>query len=195
MKSISSFFCLLIILLFSQLSFSQAEVKSVYSAGMLFYQPGYTSTTNKFQNIKGNSNSIGGIIRLYFYDYFTTGIYGGSQKTLYKSKNSNNSFISIGYGGAFAGLSTKKNKFRYTLSAFVGMGSFKNLHIENQNNNTLTESYLYKCSAYLYSPILSLDYSITSRILATIQATYLVAKYDNKTLNNPTFQVGILFNR
>lgn len=174
----------------------QLERKGIYSGGMLLFQPGYTLTSNDRQDIKASSFAIGGILRMYFGKHFTAGIYGGSQKTTYPSANSIHSYFNFGYGGPFVGLTHKSGKIRYTLSAFAGMGSIKNLHIENQTGETLSEAYLYQHSALVYSPILSLDYALTKRLSLTFQTLCLTGTYDGgKTFFNPTMQVGLLFNR
>ncbi|MEA4982416.1 MAG: hypothetical protein VB066_06825 [Paludibacter sp.] len=175
--------------------FSQNEAKSIYSGGMLILQPGFTMTANEHQDIRDVSFSIGGILRMYFCDYFTAGIYGGSQKTGYKTSNSVNSYLNLGYGGPFLGLSHKVGKFRYSASAFVGMGKFKNLHIENQVENELIDADLYKSATVVYSPVLSVDYGLTKRLYITAQTICLMGKFDNKSFYNPTFQLGILFSR
>lgn len=171
------------------------EVKSLYSGGMLILQPGYTITGNNHQDIRDVSSSIGGILRMYFCRCFTAGIYGGSQKTHYKTTGSDNSYINLGYGGPFFGFSHKSGKFRYTASAFAGMGAFRNLHIENQTGNYLSNANLYKASTIVYSPILSVDYAITKRIFLTAQTLCLMGEFQNKSFYNPTFQMGILFSR
>jgi hypothetical protein len=177
-------------------SFAQEERKNIYSGGMLILQPGFTMADNNHQNIEDMSNGIGGILRFYLFKYFTTGIYGGSQRTVYKSMNSENSNISLGYGGPFIGFSHKSERFRYTASAFAGMGTVRNLHIENQSGNELSEAYLYKHSAFVLSTILSVDYALTQRLMLTFQTVYLVARYDkDQIMQNPTLQVGLLFNR
>lgn len=175
--------------------FSQNETKSIYGGGMLILQPGFTMTANEHQDIRDVSFSIGGILRMYFCDYFTAGIYGGSQKTGYKTSNSVNSYLNLGYGGPFLGLSHKVGKFRYSASAFVGMGKFKNLHIENQVENELIDADLYKSATVVYSPVLSVDYGLTKRLYITAQTICLMGKFDNKSFYNPTFQLGILFSR
>lgn len=175
--------------------FSQEESKSLYSGGMLILQPGYTITANEHQDIRSNSSCVGGILRMYFCKYFTAGIYGGSQKTNYLTPGSENSYLNLGYGGSFLGVTHKTGKFRYTASAFVGMGSFHNLHVESQTGNVLTDANLYKASTLLYSPIVSVDYAITKRIYITAQTICLMGKYDGNKFYNPTFQVGILFSR
>jgi hypothetical protein len=189
---------LIIILLFfiAISACSQNLNKSIYSGGMLFLQAGYTIAENRHQSINDFSFGIGGILKFYFCRYFTTGIYGGTQRTKYSSVNSENSNINLSYGGPFLGFSLKAGKFRYTLSAFVGKGTVKNLHIESQNNNMLTDAYLYKNSTMVFSPILSLDYAMSQRLLLTLQTVCLTTKFDvDKTLYNPTFQIGILFYR
>lgn len=171
------------------------EVKSLYSGGMLILQPGYTITGNNHQDIRDVSSSIGGILRMYFCRYFTAGVYGGSQKTHYQTTGSSNSYLNLGYGGPFVGFSHKSGKFRYTASAFAGMGAFRNLHIENQSGNYLSDANLYKASTIIYSPILSIDYAITKRIYITAQTLCLMGEFQNKSFYNPTFQLGILFSR
>ena len=171
------------------------EVKSLYSGGMLILQPGYTITGNSHQDIRDMSSSIGGILRMYFCRYFTAGIYGGSQKTHYQTTGSDNSYLNLGYGGPFVGLSHKSGKFRYTASAFAGMGAFRNLHIDKQNGSYLSDANLYKASTIVYSPILSIDYAITKKIYITAQTLCLMGESQNKPFYNPTFQLGILFSR
>lgn len=174
---------------------AQEESKSLYSGGMLILQPGYSITGNDHQDIRDMSSSIGGILRMYFGRCFTAGIYGGSQKTHYKTTGSDNSYINLGYGGPFFGFSHKSGKFRYTASAFAGMGAFRNLHIENQTGNYLSNANLYKASTIVYSPILSVDYAITKRIFLTAQTLCLMGEFQNQSFYNPTFQMGILFSR
>lgn len=172
-----------------------AQQKDIYSGGMLILQPGLTLTSNEHQDIRDNSFSIGGILRMYFGNCFTAGIYGGSQKTGYKTTNSENSYLDLGYGGPFLGLSQKLGKFRYTASAFVGMGTFKNLHIESQNGTELTNADWYQSATVVYSPMLSLDYALTKKLYVTAQTICLMGKFNNKSFYNPTFQLGILFSR
>jgi hypothetical protein len=175
--------------------FSQHNKKPLYSGGMLILQPGYTITSNEQATIHGMSTSIGGIIRLYFFDYVTAGIYGGSQTTSYQTSGSKNSYINVGYGGPFIGLTLQSGKFRYTASGFLGMGKIKNLHIQTQQDNLLNDSYLFVSSSLLYSPILSIDYALTKRLYITSQAICLSGKFEEKPFYNPTFQLGILFSR
>lgn len=170
--------------------------KALYSGGMLFFQPGYAMTENQFQKIQRPSWGIGGILRFYMWDYITVGLYGGSQKIKYPSSGSDNSSIGMGYGGAFVGLSHKYGKFRYSASAFVGIGTLNNLHIEKQHASTLTEAYLYKNRSLLLSPLVSIDYSLTKRLAVTAQGVFLSGKnHENKPFHNPVFQIGILFSR
>jgi hypothetical protein len=188
------FVSLLILVAFS--SFAQNEKSNIYSGGMLILQPGFTFTSNNHQDINDLSFGLGGILRFYFFNYFTAGVYGGTQRTSYSSANSQSSNISLGYGGPFIGFSHKSGRFRYTFSAFAGMGTVRNLHVENQNGNELTDAFLYKHSAFVMSPIISLDFALTQRLMLTFQTVYLVAKFDNnKAIQNPTIQLGILFNR
>jgi hypothetical protein len=180
---------------FSISAFSQDTNKNLYSGGMLFFQPGYMITENDYQNIRHLDFGIGGILRFYFYEYFTAGIYGGSQRTNYHSSDSKNSYVSIGYGGPVLGFSKKTGKLRYTASAFIGKATIRNLHIESQNNYMLVDAHFYKHSTLIYSPVLSIDYALSQRLLLTLQTVCLTAKPDNKSFYNPTIQFGILFNR
>ena len=187
---------LLLIQLIGLTAYSQSERTNIYSGGMLIVQPGYTMASNNHQDIRDVSFGLGGILRFYLYQYFTAGIYGGTQRTGYISANSESSNISLGYGGPFAGYSQKFGRVRLTASAFVGMGTVRNLHIESQSGTTLSEAYLYKHSALVLSPLISVDYALTQRLLITFQSGYLAARYNrDKMLYNPTFQVGVLFNR
>ena len=43
------------------------------------------------------------------------------------------------------------------------MGSVKNLHIEFQTQNILSEAYLVKYTTFIYSPIVSVDYALTPK--------------------------------
>ena len=175
---------------------AQEPKKDHYSGGMLFYQPGFTFAENGFQEIKNNSNAIGGILRFYFWDYFTCGVYGGSQTTHYNSNLSENSYMKLGYGGVFAGGSFKTGKWRFTASLFAGMGGVDNLHIESQLGSTLNDAYLYHYSVITFSPIISVDFYLTSKIALTFQTICLTSRtQDKKFFYNPTAQIGILFNR
>jgi hypothetical protein len=189
---------LTVLLLFCFLeTYSQEKrEKELYSGGMLFLQPGLTITSNNQQEIKSNSFGIGGILRLYFFDHFTAGIYGGTQKTKYETAHSKNSYINLSFGGPFIGVSEKVNRFRISLSFCAGKGSVKNLHIESEYNHFLLISWYYKYPAFVITPLFSVDYSLTKRLQLTIQAVCPVAKYGNdRTFYNPTLQMGLLFNR
>ena len=186
----------LIFLAQSIIGHSQEEKsKSLYSGGMMILQPGLTITANDNQAIRNNSTAIGGILRFYISELYTVGIYGGSQQTNYTTPGSENSYLHLGYGGVFAGLSYKYGKWRYTGSVFTGMGSFRNLHIENQEDTKLTDASLYQESTLLYSPILSIDYAITRRIYLSVQTVCLMGKLKERNFYNPTVQIGILFSR
>jgi len=187
---------LIISLFFITLSASTQDSENIYSGGMLILQPGYIITENGHQSIKNLNLGVGGILRFYINRYITVGIYGGTQRTKYYSSNSKNSYISLGYGGPILGFSRKYGNLRYTLSAFVGKGTIRNLHIENQNNNMLIDAYFYKKSTIVFSPVLSIDYAVSQRLLLTVQTVCLTAKIDDDNrLYNPTLQLGILFNR
>jgi len=185
-----------VFLIFLSSNFSQESNQNIYSGGMLIVQPGLIFTENNHQKIENNSLGLGGILRFYFKNNLTTGIFGGTQKTKYSTTMSENSYLSLGYGGPFLGYSFKVKKMRYTASAFVGRGTIKNLHIENQNNSILNEAYFYKIPTFVFSPILSIDYELSQRLHLSLQAVCLYSKFDNnKTLYNPTLQFGVLFNR
>lgn len=189
-----NFLLLLLCLTSSVILYAEGD-KSHYSGGMLIYQPGITITENEYQPIQSYSTSIGGILRIYFWDICTAGLYGGHQKSQYNTTGSDNSYFNLGYGGGFIGFSKKIGKFRYTASAFTGMGSIQNLHIEMQDGTMLSEAQLYKQAVFLYSPILSVDYAITKRLYVTMQTVCLTGKYQDKPFYNPTLQLGILFSR
>lgn len=189
------FFFVIVFICYSCRIFAQSEKQNIYSGGMLFLQPGYFMSNNNHQNINELSMGIGGVLRFYFFKNFTTGIYGGTQKANYSTNFSNNSYINLGYGGIFMGITHKVNKIRLTLSFFGGKGSVNNLHIEKQNNTLLNEAYLYKSSTTIFSPILSCDYALTQRISATIQIVFLNSNFQSNLLQIPIIQFGILFNR
>jgi hypothetical protein len=191
MKTTITSFCILLI----TFGMHAQDDKNLYSGGMLILQPGFTITTNPNQSIRNYSSAVGGILRMYFAEYYTAGIYGGSQQTNYTTPGSDNSYLHLGFGGAFTGLSIKSGKWRYTGSAFAGMGTFRNLHITEQAATNLSDAQLYQSSSLLYSPILSIDYALTGRIYLTIQTVCLIGKIDKKEFYNPTMQLGILFSR
>ena len=171
------------------------EKKGKYSGGMLFLQGGGIIYNNQHQQIQDISYGFGGILRIYLYKYLCIGIYGGTQKTNYHTQLSKNSYLQIGYGGILVGGSIRKNNFRYSLSACMGGGSVKNLHIENQYKQTLLTSYLYKNPVFIVSPLLSVDYFISPKIALTLQGTCLFGiNSQQNPLYNPCLQVGILFN-
>ena len=182
----------LYIMLLSLTAYAE-EKKSIYSGGMLIFQPGISIGSNDYQPLQNYSTAVGGILRMYFLEYGTVGLYGGHQKSQYNTSGSENSHFNLGYGGGFVGFSHQKGKFRYTASAFAGMGTMDNLHIENQVDTELDEAHLYKEAMFLYSPILSIDYALTKRIYLTLQTVCLMGKYQNQPYYNPTLQVGILF--
>lgn len=174
----------------------ETKPRSIYTGGMLVFQPGITLTSNPFQSIHASSSSVGGILRFYFGDLLTAGIFGGSQQAGYNTAGSENSYVSFGYGGPFVGMSTRQGKFRYTLSAFAGRGTLKNLHIESEWNNSLSEASFFEHSMMVFSPIVSVDYAITARISLTIQAICLYGRLpENREFWNPTLQLGVLINR
>jgi hypothetical protein len=76
------------------------------------------------------------------------------------------------------------------------MGSMKNLHIESENDQVLTDANLYQSPVFLTSPILSVDYAITQKLSLTVQTICLMGKTNtNHRFYNPTLQLGILFSR
>lgn len=175
---------------------AQTEKQNIYSGGMLILQPGYTSATNAFQKIETSSLGVGGILRFYLFNYLATGIYGGTQKSHYKTSTSSDSYINLGYGGVFLGFTHKVKKFRFVASGFVGGGSVKNLHINQQNQTHISDAQFYKKSGLVLSPILSIDYSLTQRLNLTVQTVVLYSKYDETNyIFDPIFQVGLLFSR
>ncbi len=172
------------------------ENANLYSGGMLILQPGYTIAQNNHQEIRTTGLGVGGILRFYVYENLTVGITGGNQKTRYLSTASQNSFISLGYGGPFVGYTTKGKAFRFCASIGFAKGRIKNLHIESQQDEILNEAYLYNYKANVIFPMLSLDYLMTKKIVLTSQFIFLTAKYNQNDLYFcPVFQVGILFNR
>lgn len=196
-NSVAMHFKLLVIsvLLFCSVLLT-AQTGSIYSGGMLVFQPGITITHNGHQDISAGSGSVGGILRMYFGKNLTAGIYGGSQTTHYQSIGSSDSFFKIGYGGPFFGYSRLQGKFRFSSSLFAGMGSVTNLHIDTHTGDQLGDAWLHKSSTVLFSPIISIDYAITKRLFVTAQTICLTGKYDgNKWFCNPTLQFGILFSR
>lgn len=182
-------------LLYHFMVFSQDQEKNIYSGGMLILQPGYVFAENNHQQIRDSNFGLGGMLRFYMFKYLTAGIFGGSQKTSYPSTNSQTSSISIGYGGPMVGVSKKTGKFRYTAAIFAGPGTIRNLHVENQKGNVLTEAYYYKESSLVWSPMLSVDFALTKRLNITLQGVCLMAEFNEKPFYNPVLQLGVLFNR
>jgi hypothetical protein len=182
-------------LLFSLTAYTQEQNKNIYSGGMLILQPGYVYAENGHQQIRDHNFGLGGMLRFYLFRNLTVGVFGGTQKTSYDSSNSKNSSISIGYGGPMVGFTKKSGKFRYTAAFFAGPGTIRNLHIESQKDNFLDEAYFYKKSTLVYSPLLSLDYALTQRLVITMQGAFLMSTFSEKPFYNPVLQVGVLFNR
>jgi hypothetical protein len=182
-------------MILSQISNAQ-EKKYLYSGGMLLLQPGYAMTSNPSQNINSLGFGIGGILRFYLKKHLTLGIIGGSQKTGYQSSGSNNSYISLGYGGPFIGYTYLKNRFRFCASISIGKGRLKNLHIENQTGSVINTASYYNYAAWVAYPMISADYLLTEKIVLTSQVSYLTAQYNKIELFYcPVFQFGVLFNR
>lgn len=187
--------CMLCIVLQATNSSAQTQQSNVYSGGMLIVQPGKLYAHNDFQTIESFNNGIGGIMRFYVLKYATIGIYGGSQRTHYTSKGSKDSFFNVSYGGIFVGCSYAHSQFRYTVSMYGGYGGIKNLHIESQLNTQLQVAHYYTQSSFIASPIASIDYSLTPRLSATLQAVCLTGIYNAQRFYNPILQLGMLFRR
>lgn len=189
------FFILVLFTIFT-ITLSAQEYKYIYSGGMLFFQPGYTIAENKYQKIESTGLGVGGILRFYVGNHFCTGLYGGNQKSFYKSTGSENSYISLGYGGSFVGYTVFKNKFRFFAAIGAGGGKIRNLHIENQTETSLNQADYFINSAFVFYPMLSFDYMMTQKIAITSQLICLGAVYNQNDLYFcPVFQIGILFNR
>jgi len=187
----------LILFLISFVFYVQAQdVKPLYSGGMLFFQPGYTISNNPYQDIESLGFGIGGISRFYPTEYLCVGVSGGSQKTNYNTQGSENSYISLGYGGPIVGYTFAKNKFRFCASVGFGKGRIKNLHISQQSGTVINDAGFYNFSAWVVYPIISFDYMLTKKISFTSQLINLTAAYNKNDLYFcPVFQLGILFNR
>jgi hypothetical protein len=177
------------------IAFSQSE-KTIYSGGMLLFQPGITIAENPQQQIETISFGIGGILRFYAKDHLCFGLFGGNQKAKYTSSFSKNSTISLGYGGVFFGYTNKINRFRFCTSLSLNKGRIKNMHIEKQDGTQILEGDYYSHPAWVGSPILSLDYALTEKISFTSQLICLTAFYKQNDLYFcPVLQLGVLFNR
>ncbi|MCK9498657.1 MAG: hypothetical protein M0Q45_04025 [Bacteroidales bacterium] len=194
---IRTLFCSLLIFIVLNLSSQESkENKSLYSGAMLFFQPGFLTAENNYQEINSYSSGIGGILRLYAGNHFTYGLHGGNNKAVYKSANSENSYISFGYGGAFVGFTARKDKLRFCSSLGLGLGKIRNLHIENQTETVLNLAEIYFYRGFSLNPLISLDYYLTEKIALTTQLMTIIAFYNKNDLYFcPTFQIGILFNR
>ena len=191
------FIIIIIVLSFINIvSAQEEEQKQLYSGGMLFLQPGYTITENQSQNIKSWGFGIGGFFRFYIKKHLTIGVIGGNQKTNYKSTNSENSYISLGYGGPFIGYTLAGKKIRFCGAISIGMGKIKNLHVENQDGTQLHPAYYYAYPAFVAYPIVSLDYRIMEKFSVVVQAIFLTAQYNkNDSYFCPLFQLGVAFSR
>jgi hypothetical protein len=187
---------LLSILIYLNLFCFSQDRKPMYSGGMLFLQPGFTIAQNPHQKIETLGFGIGGILRFYIKDHICLGIIGGNQKTNYKSTGSDNSYITLGYGGPMMGYTYSKNKFRFCAAISVGKAKIKNLHIQSQNGVILSDADYYIYKAWVGYPIISFDYLMTEKIAFTSQLICLGAFYNKNDLYFcPVFQIGILFNR
>jgi hypothetical protein len=188
--------CILLTFLIPLLaSASEPTKRNLYSGGMLFFQPGYLIADNPYQKISERGNGLGGMLRLYFGRNLTAGIYGSTHKATYSTKGSVNSTLNIGYGGPFIGWTRKHNRYRFTLAVFVGRGALRNLHINSQQGNSLADADLYHIPLWLLSPMISADFSLTPKLVATLQFVCPTTQYNKQPLYAPTIQVGVLFNR
>lgn len=193
MKKISVLIFMLTLLF---LEASSQNSKPLYSGGMLFIQPGYTLTQNPYQNIESVGFGLGGILRFYPFDHLCVGVSGGSQKAKYNTIGSENSYITLGYGGLIMGYTMAKNKYRFCASIGVARGKLKNLHISEQTGAVINDAAFYSYAAWVAYPLLSFDYMLTKKISLTSQLTTLSAVYNKNDLYFcPVFQLGILFNR
>ncbi|MBS4012627.1 MAG: hypothetical protein KGZ97_02545 [Bacteroidetes bacterium] len=184
--------CLLSSSLFGLASEGEAP-RNIYSGGMHIFQPSFVSYKNPLDEIHTYGSGIGGIMRFYLWSNFAAGFYGGRHTAEYDTNGSENSYISLGHGGGFVGLTHKSGKFRYSLSMGVGGGTIKNLHIVEQQVDVLADAHFYKYSTMVLLPFTSVDYSLTRRLLITLQASYFMA--DNMNYTAPSLQIGLLFNR
>ena len=69
MNSKNSVFLILFLIFLSFSSLRSEEKKSLYSGGMLIFQPGISMGTNAYQPLQNYSTAIGGILRMYFCDF------------------------------------------------------------------------------------------------------------------------------
>jgi hypothetical protein len=172
---------------------NESASKNIYSGGMHIFQPSYVTYINPVDEINTYGSGIGGIMRFYLWSNFAAGFYGGRHTAEYNTNGSENSYISLGHGGGFVGLTHKSGKFRYSLSIGVGGGTIKNLHIIDQQGDVLANAQFYKYSTMVFLPITSVDYALTKRLFLTVQASYFMA--DNMNYRAPALQMGLLFNR
>jgi hypothetical protein len=190
------FLILLFLACLKPASEAQSPASPIYSGGMLMLQPGISYASNPHESFKGVSFGLGGILRFYFRGNFTAGITGHSHKTTYTTSGSEHSTLSLGYGGPFAGYSKGYEKFRVTAGVFGGMGTLRNLHIDQQTGNLIGKAYLYRHRAYVFSPLISLDFHLTAKLSLVIQAMVPIATYDKDRIYiNPAAQIGVVFNR
>jgi hypothetical protein len=186
---------ILLFLFATAYSFAQEE-KPLYSGGMLIFQPGYSFAQNQYQKIETLGFGIGGILRFYVSNHLAVGIIGGSQKTSYISANSDNSYLSLGYGGVFSAFTIKTSKMRFCAGISIAKGRIKNLHIQSQTGVALDDAALFSYPAWVGYPMLSADYFLTKKISLTSQVICLTALYNqNEVFISPVFQLGVLFNR
>ncbi len=185
----------LILSLVFTFSYSQ-DSKPIYSGGMLFLQPGITIASNPYQDIQSLGFGLGGILRFYPTEHICVGLSGGNQKTKYSSLGSENSYMSLGYGGIIFGYTFAKDKFRFCASLGVAKGRVKNLHISQQTGDVLLDANYYSYAAWVAYPLVSFDYMLTKKISFTTQLINLTALYNENDLYFcPVFQLGVLFNR
>jgi len=175
---------------------AQTGSQPLYTGGMLMFQPGLSYASNPHERFEGVSFGLGGILRFYFGGDITAGIMGHSHKAKYETGGSDQSTLSLGYGGPFVGFSKNADNHRITLGVFGGMGTLRNLHIEKQTGNLIEKAYLYRHRAFVFSPIISLDIHLTAKLSLVLQGMSPIAFYDQQRIYvNPTAQFGIVFNR
>ncbi|MFW5792965.1 MAG: hypothetical protein ACOCWC_01675 [Bacteroidota bacterium] len=172
---------------------SEKNDRNIYSGGMHILQPSYLMFQNSHGSFSTVGSGIGGILRFYIGSNLSAGIYGGSQRASYDTEKSEASYINLGHGGLFLGLTHKAGRWRYNASMGVGRGGINNLHVESQNENELSEAFLYDFGTAVYVPFVGVDYELTKRLLLTLQTSYFFA--DKMNYQNPVLQIGLLFNR
>jgi len=187
---------LLGLLLYSLTYNAYCQEKSLYSGGMLFFQPGYTRYQNQSQEISNFSFGLGGLLRFYPTKHLCVGLAGGTQKAKYITSGSVNSYISLGYGGLIFGYTFIHGKMRFCANIGLARGRLKNLHITQQNGSIINQGDFYSYGAWVVYPSLSFDYMLTKKISFTTQLIHLSAVYNENDLYFcPVFQLGVLFNR